>query len=99
MKKLAVVLLLGSIASAARADEIISTSTLKPEFMIGLEMIGKGKISKFWDNELSDGANAMLHGYAPRAGDVVEFYIRQADCDVPDVKCNFEIAIRKKNQP
>jgi len=39
---------------------------------------------------------AMLHGYAPKEGDVVEWYVYRADCANPSVECKFELSIRKK---
>lgn len=55
---------------------------------------------EFWQWDLKgQGSDGVLHGYVPRTGDVVEFYMRQVDCDRPDISCSFEIAIRKKEQP
>lgn len=92
MKRAAIVIFGVLAATGASADYVASEA-------IGIEMVGKGKTAKLWSFELSEGANQMLHGYVPQQGDVVEFYVRQADCVIPDEKCNFEIAIRKKEQP
>jgi hypothetical protein len=52
--------------------------------------------SQFMVFNLFDGADAMLHGYVPKEGDAVEFYMRDVHCAEPTKLCSFELAIRKK---
>lgn len=105
--KNAVVFTLALLASGvAWGDESSPTSgdftlipTYKPDSMIGLELQGRGETNRFFWLDLTDGANAMLHGYVPHEGDVVEWYMRDVKCDDPDKSCKFELAIRKKPEP
>lgn len=89
-----------TISTTAMAGDLenFKATPSKVKNIIGFELAGRGETSKFFDVILSDGANAMLHGYVPRTGDVVEFYVRDAHCDQPDKECNFELAIRKRSQ-
>lgn len=89
----------GAAAVRAASDTLVLPSTEvgnNVNAMIGFEMDGKGRVMKFMDFELTDGANGMLHGYAPRTGDVVEWYVRQADCAQPEKSCSFELGIRRR---
>src|SRR5580658_1322773 len=43
------------------------------------------------DFRLTNGANDMLHGYAPATGDVVEWYVIRAACDKPAIECSFSL--------
>lgn len=63
---------------------------------IGIQLTKKGNVSRFMTFDLTDGGNDILHGYAPQTGDVVEWYVRSADCADPDKSCSFELAIRKR---
>lgn len=86
--------------TAKAADDTIVLPSTKVDnsvnAMIGFEMDGKGRVMKFMDFQLTDGANGMLHGYTPRTGDVVEWYVRQADCAQPEKSCSFELGIRRR---
>ena len=80
-------------ADDAPLSNIVADRTMET---VGIEMTGRGAISKFIEFKLTDGADSMLHGYVPHEGDTVEWYVRGVDCAEPAVKCNFELAIRKK---
>lgn len=76
-------------SSAAAADNITDVVAITPSSPPTYE---------FWRWDLKgQGSDGVLHGYVPHVGDVVEFYMRQVDCEHPDALCSFEIAIRKRN--
>jgi|HubBroStandDraft_2_1064218.scaffolds.fasta_scaffold16066_9 hypothetical protein len=100
MKNLPTILLASALCGCAiaKAQEVFSEdlrSIAPPDSITGLELFGKGKVNRFFSLELTDGANTMLHGYVPQAGDTIEWYVREANCTEPEKSCDFELAIRK----
>ena len=84
--------------SSAMADDLKEPlqRTYIVDSLLAIELQGIGQINKFVKFDLTHGANAVLHGYAPQPGDVIEWYVESAKCTDPEVSCVFELSIRKK---
>jgi hypothetical protein len=59
-----------------------------------IDSVPMPRMYQFWTWDLEKSAGP-LHGYVPKSGDIVEWYIADADCTEPDNSCKFELAIRK----
>lgn len=88
-----------AVLGLAWADNSVTVPELgvntKVDAVIGIELNVGGGEAKLINFDLQNGANAMLHGYVPKMGEVVEWYVRSADCIEPGKKCVFDLAIRK----
>jgi hypothetical protein len=81
------------ISAAAMAEEPLWSISKS----VAIELMDRGQVSKFMELNLTDGGNAILHGYEPHQGDIVEWYVRSVeDCDDISKKCVIELAIRKR---
>lgn len=98
--KAALMMVFGGVSAVAVVLTASALELKKPkniDSMLGFELDGKGRINRLMDFTLTNGANAMLHGYVPAEGDVVEWYVRNVDdCREPEKLCSFELAIRKR---
>jgi hypothetical protein len=81
------------LAAPALAGEPLTKQAANTD---GISAAIKSSSSRlFWFDLTNFGAD-MLHGYVPKDGDVVEWYVREVNCIEPEKSCSFELAIRKR---
>lgn len=96
----AILVVLLSCSPAVASEQLYSVpigDPYKNSSVLGVYVTGKGKANEVINFDLTNEANAMLHGFVPHEGDTVEWYVRPGvNCSTPEEKCEFTLGLRAK---